>query len=244
MAKSRKSISRSKSRSKSQRVNKRIPPRNPDGSIKISMIKREYRLVEQHGDQIVVTPHFALNKGPGDAAVKLARPFFKDRNDGSKVRITIKKISDGRNKGALYEYEVLQKHMPLAPGENAPKGIVIEKNGKRYRLKRYATKLKTYTPTSQKKLRKKSSKSSTNDKNAARNPIPISEKTKDKIKQILEDKSVRGRVSKTIKTLREDTAEGDHHAKKLSKSKKSNDATESNSSSTSDEQTHITVSDD
>jgi hypothetical protein len=242
MAKSKKkstSISRSSrpTSKKISRPNKRIPPRNPDGSIKISMIKREYRLVEQHGDKIVVTSHFALNKGPGDAAVKLARPFFKDRNDGSKVRITITKISDGRNKGALYEYEILQKHMLLKPGEAAPKGIVIEKNGKKYRLKRYATKLKTYTPSSQKKIKQADTKREAH-KNPEKNDVnkisanaknddnKISANAKNEIKKILSS-PLRGRISKSVRSS------------SVSTSKKSK-----SSDTSSDEQTHVSVSDD
>jgi hypothetical protein len=118
---------------------------------RISMKKREYRLVEQRGTETVITDHKAFNKGPGDAAAKLAQPFFKDKNDGSKVRLTITKISDGRNQGAIYEYEIVQKHVELGKDEKVPPGIVIQKGAKKYRLKRYATKLKTYTPTMMKR---------------------------------------------------------------------------------------------
>jgi hypothetical protein len=41
--------------------------------------------------------------------------------------------------------------MELKKDEKVPEGIVIEKDGKRYRIKRYATKLKTYTPTMMKR---------------------------------------------------------------------------------------------
>jgi hypothetical protein len=118
--------------------------RNSD---KISLKKREYRLVEQQGDKTVVTNHKAFNKGPGDAAVKLSQPFFKDKADGSKVRLTITKVSDGRNKGAIYEYEIEQKLIEIGKDEKVPESIIIKKGNKQYRLKRYATKIKTYTPT-------------------------------------------------------------------------------------------------
>jgi hypothetical protein len=242
MAKSKKSTSRSKSR-KSSRPNKRIPPKNPDGSIKISMIKREYRLVEQHGNEVIVTPHFAFNKGPGDAAVKLARPFFKDRNDGSKVRITITKVSDGRNKGALYEYEILQKHMPLKKDEAAPKGIIIEKNGKKFRLKRYATKLKTYTPSSQKRMKSnhESAKDPVRDPARDDDGKTISAKTKSAIKEILSDGSSRGRVSKTISSARKDIpAQTIVNHGKMRKSKKNKSASSSTNDSNSD--THVSDS--
>ena len=111
--------------------------------------KREYRLVEQRNGETIITDNRAHNKGPGDAAVKLARPLFgDDRSNGVKVKLTITKVSPGRNQGAIYEYEVEQKHVPITEKDkNIPKNLVIESKGKKYRLKRYATKLKTYTPT-------------------------------------------------------------------------------------------------
>jgi hypothetical protein len=192
MSNSRKSNKKS-SRSKSKTSkNKKDPVLNSDGSIKISMMKREYRLVEQHGDVPIVTGHKAFNKGPGDAAVKLAQPFFKDKNDGSKVRITITKVSPGRNQGAKYEYEIVQKLMPVGKNEKVPESIIIEKNGKQYRLKRYAVKIKTYTPTMMKRQSVNPSSSK-----------KLASELKESISKIIKNPGSRGRRSKTTTELSE-----------------------------------------
>jgi len=162
---------------------------------RISMKKREYRLVEQRGNETVITEHKAFNKGPGDAAAKLAQPFFKDKTDGSKVRITITKVSDGRNQGAVYEYEIVQKHVEIGKDEKVPAGIVITKGSKRYRLKRYATKLKTVTPT----MMKRGTKANTpvaNKSTASRRSVSAVEL--DKLLNT-DDKKGKGRTSKNTR---------------------------------------------
>jgi len=113
-----------------------------------STVKREYRLLERKDGKTVITDHRAHNKGPGDAATKLAGPMFPDKKPGRKVKLTITKVSPGRNQGAIYEFEVEQYLQELrTEDKNIPKNLVIEKDGKRFRLRRKAIKLSTFTPT-------------------------------------------------------------------------------------------------
>lgn len=132
-------------------------------SSKKSLEKRVYKLVEMSENGPVITNHAAFNKGPAEAAAKIAKRLMTNKTDKAVIKITITKVSPGRNQGAFYDYKVTQSLVEIKPKENVPKGVIIEKGGKKYKMKRHAEQIAIYTPTMMKAAARKKSIKNTDD---------------------------------------------------------------------------------